>query len=111
VDIVLHSYAILFSVLVIIIEADWRYVVSRFRLMDTWIWRGLFYALIGFLTLDNESVDIMALKTTPIIVVGFMQIFFGVLYCCMGLLCLKNVEDERWENYDNKKRYVEIEHV
>lgn len=103
IDIVLHSYAIVFSLLIVIIEADWRYVVSRIRLMDIWVWRGCFYALVGFMTrkglyddyypclilfisVEDEAVDVMSLNLTPINVIGFMQIFFGVLYMCMVIL-------------------------
>lgn len=50
IDIVIHGYAILFSLLIVIIETDWRYVVSRIRVMDVWVWRGLFYALVGFMS-------------------------------------------------------------
>lgn len=40
--------------------------------------------------MEGESVDVMSLNLTPINVIGFMQIFFGCLYCCMVSLMLES---------------------
>ncbi len=50
IEIVLHLYTMLFSVAIVIIEIDWRYMLSRIRIMDWWIFRGLFYGFVGFMT-------------------------------------------------------------
>ena len=49
-DAIMRSYALLFCLLVVIIEMDWRYVVNKIRFADLWVPRGLFYTLVGFVT-------------------------------------------------------------
>lgn len=49
-DAIIRSYALVFCILIVIIELDWRYIVNKIRFADWWVFRGLFYTLVGFIT-------------------------------------------------------------
>jgi uncharacterized membrane protein HdeD (DUF308 family) len=49
-DEIMRCYALIFCVLVVIIEFDWRFVVNKIRFVDWWALRGFFYTLVGFMT-------------------------------------------------------------
>jgi hypothetical protein len=49
-DAIMRCYALLFCALVVVIELDWRFVVNKIRFVDWWVFRGLFYTLVGFVT-------------------------------------------------------------
>lgn len=49
-DAIMRCYALIFCALVLIVEFDWRFVVSKIRFVDWWVLRGFFYTLIGFVT-------------------------------------------------------------
>ena len=44
-DIVIQTYAIIFCIIIICVEADLRIVVDHLKLMDNWLIRGVFYIL------------------------------------------------------------------
>lgn len=50
IDIIMHVYAMLFCIAIIFIEIDWRFVMDRVRVMDLWMFRGLFYCFVGIIT-------------------------------------------------------------
>ena len=49
-DLVLHGYAIVFCLLIVFVELDWRYIVSKVKYLDLWVLRGLFYVFVGVIT-------------------------------------------------------------
>lgn len=49
-DLVIHGYAIVFCLLIVCIELDWRYIVSKVKFLDLWVLRGLYYIFVGVIT-------------------------------------------------------------
>jgi hypothetical protein len=49
-DAIVRCYALVFCLLIVIVEFDWRYIVNKVRFVDYWILRGFFYTFVGFLT-------------------------------------------------------------
>ena len=49
-DTIVRSYALVFCLLIVIVELDWRYILNKVRFLDHWILRGFFYAFVGFVT-------------------------------------------------------------
>jgi COPI associated protein len=77
-DIVIRSYAVLFALLIIIIEIDMRFIVRYVKVFDSWFYRGLFYAFIGMITMENS-----AALVTPQNVVGLALVAIGALYAVL----------------------------
>lgn len=50
VNLVVHIYAIICCLLIIVAEIEWKYVLSLFKFLDYWVLRGLYYGFVGFLT-------------------------------------------------------------
>lgn len=53
-DAIVRSYALLFCILIVIIELDWRLIVNKIRFADWWVFRGLFYTFVGFITCKSQ---------------------------------------------------------
>jgi hypothetical protein len=49
-DLFLHGYAIVFCLLIVFVELDWRYIVSKVKFLDLWVLRGLYYIFVGVIT-------------------------------------------------------------
>lgn len=49
-DAIVRTYALFFCALIVLVELDWRFVVSRVKFMDLWVFRGFFYTFVGLLT-------------------------------------------------------------
>ena len=49
-DAIIRGYTLLFCILIVIVELDWRFVVNKVRFLDYWVLRGLFYTFVGFIT-------------------------------------------------------------
>jgi hypothetical protein len=47
---IVRAYTILFCLLIVIVEVDWRYFVNRIRFVEIWLLRGLFYVFVALLT-------------------------------------------------------------
>ena len=47
---IIRSYALIFCLLMVATEMDWRYIVNKARFLDWWVLRGFFYTFIGFIT-------------------------------------------------------------
>jgi len=95
IDCVMRGYSIVMSALIVCAESDWKFVMRRLKLLDLWIFRGLFYAYVGLTTLDLYSSSV----ETPECIVGLALIFIGTLYIIFGALCLKSVAARRRNNY------------
>jgi hypothetical protein len=68
-DIITRCYAIIFSVVIILAEIDWRYVMRRIRILDLWFFRGMLN--VGFdrvsLVFSFVFIAYHALKLTTIL--------------------------------------------
>jgi hypothetical protein len=96
-DIIMRSYAVLFCIVIVFVEIDWRCMMRRFRILDLWFFRGLFYFLVGFMTVQGDKTF-----TQPQDIVGLVQIGVGALYVLMGVLCIKSIKTQRLAIYESK---------
>ena len=87
VDIVQRCYLIAFSAIIVLTEVDWKFLTRRLRLLDLWVFRGLFISFVGLNTLDLVTPTV----ETPECIVGFALILCGAVYVVMGSLCLKSI--------------------
>jgi len=45
-DISIRIYTVICSLLIVITEGDWRYIMHRVRILDLWFFRGFYYAFV-----------------------------------------------------------------
>lgn len=108
VDYVLRSYIIVFSILVIFVELEWPKFAREASLLHYWIPRGLIYVFIGVLGLqENDSVVKEGYTTYATMlevakVGAWNMIGCGILYFCMGVLCLQLVLKRLRKSYQEK---------
>jgi hypothetical protein len=111
---VVHIYGILLSVLAMMTELGWTSIVTDSKILNNWISRGIFYTFIGMIGLmqdeaeplkkDNESIGGRNVDMMFIYVVAYLMIACGVLYFCMGILCLQVLaRKQREEHKENVK--------
>jgi hypothetical protein len=85
-SILLRVYAAVFCGGIVMIEIDWRFIVSRLRIMDLWLIRGAFYGYVGLITCSEDENEL-----APLNVIGCLISAVGVVYMMMGLCCMKTV--------------------
>lgn len=112
---IIRSYALIFCVLMVLTELDWRYVVNKVRFMDYWLLRGIFYTFIGFITCElsyfrrfflslrffyvvplsvtSTTVGLADAQAAPIDtpedIVGFIVFIIGLCYMIMVMICIR----------------------
>ena len=96
IDGVLRGYSIIMGCIIVCCETDWKFLMRRLKLLDLWVFRGLFYSYVGLTTLDMYSPTVY---TSPECIIGFSLIVVGILYIVMGSLCLKSVAARMRSNY------------
>ena len=94
-DVALRVYAILLSILAVIIETDLHFIMKYVRLLSSWFFRGLLALLIGFITVDGDD----TVDGDPNDIVGFTEIAVGLVYLIMAISCLEEVQRSRYEKY------------
>ena len=116
-ELLLQCYDVVFCLLIVVCEVDWRFVMRRLRLLDLWIFRGLFYIFVGLQTLElqiNGDVDLDTLSNIDNMV-GCLVMLAGVCYMCLGACCIKSVADakrlRRLERVYREVQDVEMEGV
>ena len=104
---ILRAYATSFCATIVAVEVDWRVLIKRIKLLDLWIFRGLFYAYAGLQTTGEiTSFDFKELAR-PQDIVGIALFGAGVLYTLMGTCCIKSVTESKRK----AAHYREIESV
>ena len=77
------------------IEVNWRTFVKRVKLLDLWIFRGLFYVYTGLQTTGEiKSFDLEEVSK-PQDLVGIAIFVAGLLYTAMGTCCIKSVAESK----------------
>lgn len=108
---VLRGYVILLCGLVLLIELEWPRPVRETPIFRNWVTRGLLYAFIGVVGMqENESSDVVLTKDSEayemmsdvVIAVAWNMIGCGLLYIVMGLLCLHYVLNRLREDYQER---------
>jgi hypothetical protein len=124
---ILRFYVIFFCLLAALVELEWTKLVQDSSILKYWVTRGIFYAFIGVLGLEqNESYALRVIhqqhatsgETTPrpsamslkfIQVVAWLMVSVGILYFAMGVLCLQLVYSRVRQSYKERlQRAVQI---
>jgi hypothetical protein len=120
---ILRFYVIFFCLLAVLVELEWTKLVQDSSILKYWVTRGIFYAFIGVLGLEqNESYALrhatLGQHTTPrpsamtlkfIQVVAWLMVSVGILYFAMGVLCLQLVYSRVRQSYKERlQRAVQI---
>ena len=98
-DIALRIYAMLLSLLAVLIETDLNFIMKYIRLLSSWFVRGLLALLIGFITVDGSN----TVDGDPNDIVGFTEIAVGLVYLILAISCLEEVQRVRYEKYYGSK--------
>lgn len=83
-SVLIRVYTILFYLVTVLIEFDWRFLMKRLRIMDLWVVRGLFYTYLGLITVSTEG-----FFASPINIIAYIMMAVGVSYFVLGVLCMK----------------------
>jgi hypothetical protein len=95
-DIIMRSYTIAFCCAMVLCELDWRFFMRRVRLLDMWVFRGLFYIYVGLQTTDTLGGALtLDSLSSPDNMVGFPTVISGLIYLLMGSCCLKAEAEAR----------------
>lgn len=114
---VLRLYVVALSFLAILVEVEWTKFARESAILRIWITRGLFYAFIGVLGLeqnDTEPSQNIArrgfdISRQYIRVVAWMMVGIGSMYSMMGMLCLQIYYNRLRADYENRvKRAKDI---
>ena len=110
VEYVLRFYTIVLCIVCIMVEYEWTAFGRESKILHFWITRGLYYAFIGVLGLDqidnsgdtNSSLSWSDMAHNYIFVVAWAILLCGCLYFFMGLFCLQIVHDKLRKDYDER---------
>ncbi len=106
-DIIMRAYSMSFCCIIVLCEIDWRFFMRYLRLLDLWIFRGLFYMYAGLQTIDKiNGFDADSLSTIGN-ATGITIIISGVIYMIMGACCVKSIAESRRRL--ERERYREID--
>ena len=110
---VLRTYVIVLCLLVILIEADWTALVKNSSILGYWITRGLFYSFVGVIGIQqndhvnernpSENPDSDSISLQFIRVVAWLMVGCGILYFCMGALCLQILYNRVRQDYEERR--------
>ena len=106
IQMVLSIYLLALCLLIILNELEWLKIVVNNALLTNWITRGLFYAFVGVIGLEeyfaNEDKILVDVQKVYIQTVAWGMIGSGATYSIMGLLCFQRCHHNARENYDNR---------
>ena len=107
-DIICRTYMIIFAIIMIICEVDWRFIMRRIRILDLWIFRGFFYIYIGIQTIGNIDEFLAGISNTNTgttttttssssldNMIGTVIVVSGIIYVGLGICCIKSVAENR----------------
>lgn len=108
---VMRIYVILLTFLVVMNELEWTKYTKDSTLLNLWITRGLFYAFVGVLGLEenatsparqngSDASSNMALSYLSL--VAWLMVAAGCLYTCFGAFCLQLLYDKFRREYNQK---------
>lgn len=108
---ILRAYTTCFCIIIIAIEANWRTFTKHIKLLDLWIFRGLFYIYTGLQTMDEiKSVNMNEFSKTENIV-GIALLMAGLLYTGLGACCIKSVTESKLRSSIYLGRIGDVENV
>mmetsp|Transcript_28214 Transcript_28214/g.39697 ORF Transcript_28214/g.39697 Transcript_28214/m.39697 type:complete len:228 (-) Transcript_28214:130-813(-) len=108
---ILRVYVILLCLLTILNELEWTSFTLNSAMLKIWISKGLIYAFVGVLGLEENDVsphtkNMSAVGRTAALnyikVVAWMMVACGALYTVMGIFCLQIVSDKMRQDYKGR---------
>lgn len=105
-DVAIRLYTIICSMLIVISEIDWRYVMHRVRILDLWFFRGLFFCIVGFLTISDGPLFQNGIQ--PQDICGFIEISMGIIYVVFGIFCVKSIKLQHLAKYESKSNNEKV---
>lgn len=108
---VLRVYVILLCSLTLLNELEWTNYTKDSTLLKLWITRGLFYAFVGVLGLEENAVSPTRdgmVGSSPVLmyikVVAWLMVACGCVYTVMGCACFQLVEDRLRNDFEQRKQ-------
>lgn len=112
IQLVMRLYVIALCCLVFMNELEWTRFTRDSTILRFWVTRGILYAFVGVLGLDQNSTASVRNGTTSVSsaaatayfsVVAWFIMLCGILYTLMGLCCLQLAQDRMRASYQAKK--------
>uniref|UniRef100_A0A7S2RLA0 Uncharacterized protein n=1 Tax=Eucampia antarctica TaxID=49252 RepID=A0A7S2RLA0_9STRA len=106
---IMHVYVILLCILAMLTELEWTSIVTDSKVLNNWITRGMFYAFIGTIGLMQDEAepvrnnDKLGGRDADVMftyAIAYFMIACGILYFCMGVLCLQLLTLKFRETHD-----------
>lgn len=103
---VLHFYVFLLCIMVVLVECEWTPIGRQSFVFSYWLTRGLSYAFIGVLGLEeNDTAD----WTNPsdlienfVKIVAWFMIGMGATYFILGLFCIQVIYTKERKDYTDR---------
>jgi hypothetical protein len=107
---VIRMYVIMLCLLVMLVELEWTKFARESTILRLWITRGLFYAFIGVLGIDqNENVEAKNSNDSSIHAsllylkaVAWLMVGCGCLYFFLGAFCLQLLYNSQRSDYQQR---------
>ena len=103
---VLRLYVVVLCALVIMIELEWTKFASESKILDYWVTRGLFYAFIGVIGIDQNDTsgdfEGSSASLKWIKAAAWIMVACGAIYFVMGICCLQMVYDKLRKDYGER---------
>lgn len=105
---VLRVYVMLLCALTMLNELEWTRYATDSTLLKSWVTRGLFYAFVGVLGLEENAstpkrVGVSTLLLLYIRVVAWLMVACGMVYTILGCACFQMVEDHLRKDLEQRK--------
>mmetsp|Transcript_34182 Transcript_34182/g.45186 ORF Transcript_34182/g.45186 Transcript_34182/m.45186 type:complete len:216 (-) Transcript_34182:96-743(-) len=114
-EIGIRVYGFVFCLAIVLFEMEWTKPIRDMIIVQNWVLRGVLYAFVGLLGLEEESEPSVSdgsnnnyardyIELTAYIIIGV-----GFLYVLMGLCCLKQVRDNKMSKYRTLMAHADVE--
>jgi hypothetical protein len=95
----LRVYAIVFAVLVVLVETEWQWFLSFFKVLENWIARGFLQSFLAVLTLQiahpHGSSDMDKSIALYRLAAGYCMLSCAGFYALGGVLCFSSLREGR----------------
>lgn len=109
IEIIMRCYVIALCGLVCLVEMEWTKSARESVILRLWITRGLFYAFIGILGLEQndnatarDGVQLSDLTRNYLRAVAWVMIGCGAIYLIMGATCMQLLYNKQRADYDER---------
>lgn len=114
---VMRCYVVLMCVLIVLNELQWTKFIRESAILRIWITRGIFYAFVGVLGLEeNDTQNASEHKSATgraqalefIDIVAYLMIGCGISYFVMGCLCLQLLRNRVLTDYEQRVKEAKV---